>query len=322
MLPTNAFFTQPNVEFTQEIGESIISSMNGRSFYPRNLRHFGMPVSIVRQKPGSPPLFLKHDVVKIDSEYFIITSEIGKGAYGKVYRGFCFRKNEWFAVKVQSPHDGSSSQIATQTSLTRKYGLGTSSTVFGPTAFYITIGNRTTLNVYVAMPLADCSLDKYIRRNFDMTLCEACEIIIQICQQLICLHEGGYCHMDIKADNVLMKDKKVYLSDFGIATPIGTVRPLSPYPSRSYPQCGPEMFIDGAMPGKRYFRTSPSFDAWGIGLLIKYCNYHVNSPVLDSLSKMYMKPNPEDRPPLQTLTHILDNIQKQLAGFPDSDEKK
>jgi eukaryotic-like serine/threonine-protein kinase len=61
------------------------------------------------------------------------------------------------------------------------------------------------------------TLKKYLRDN-RMSLGQALEVLEQVCPALNYAHEEGYVHRDIKSGNIMIQnDRKVLLSDFGIA---------------------------------------------------------------------------------------------------------
>lgn len=65
---------------------------------------------------------------------------------------------------------------------------------------------------WYAMPVAQ-PLDKYLKdKNFEV----AVQVVLKIGKALAELHTRGVCHRDVKPANILVKDDKFYLTDFGL----------------------------------------------------------------------------------------------------------
>ena len=72
--------------------------------------------------------------------------------------------------------------------------------------------------LYFVMPFIDGeSLKQRLRRTGRLPLDEAIRILRQLADALAHAHARGIVHRDVKADNVLVADRDVFLSDFGIA---------------------------------------------------------------------------------------------------------
>src|SRR5688572_4586920 len=80
--------------------------------------------------------------------------------------------------------------------------------------------------LYFVMPFIDGeSLKQRLRRTGRLPLDEAIRILRQLADALAHAHARGIVHRDVKADNVLVADRDVFLSDFGIARALGPHAP-------------------------------------------------------------------------------------------------
>jgi serine/threonine-protein kinase len=78
-------------------------------------------------------------------------------------------------------------------------------------------GSAESVLFYV-MPFIDGeSLRERLRRTGRLPIGEAVRVLRQLADALAHAHARGVIHRDVKADNVLMSDRHVYLADFGIA---------------------------------------------------------------------------------------------------------
>ena len=76
------------------------------------------------------------------------------------------------------------------------------------------------------MPFIDGeSLKQRLRRTGRLPLGEAIRILRQLADALAHAHARGVVHRDVKTDNVLVADRDVFLSDFGIARALGPHAP-------------------------------------------------------------------------------------------------
>lgn len=285
-------------KLNKETAESIEKSMKGRSYLSRTLKIGGMSVSLVQH--DKKKLHLCWDAVRIGKGIFLLGEQLGAGAFGKVRTALHIHENKLYAIKSQKvsrPHD---TAVQLQVHLTKNFGI--SGEVYGPTYFYEgSSAQNEIVMCYVAMPLADVALHRYLSPS--MSSQDVDKILRQVLVGLKRLHDKGYVHMDIKSDNILVKDGNAYVADFGVSVKVGSVRPLSSQPSSKYVHCGPEMFVDGAVGPT--FVAQPSFDVWSFGHLVRTCNKFVYSSHREEIASMCMKRDPSQRPSIETLVSSL-----------------
>jgi serine/threonine-protein kinase NIM1 len=93
---------------------------------------------------------------------------------------------------------------------------------------------------------------------------DAIKIFKQVCLAIQYIHKSGYCHRDIKAENILMvSDTKIKLADFGFSTVSAKYQPLTTF-CGSPPYAAPELFTDDHYVGG-------FADIWALGILLFFC---------------------------------------------------
>ncbi|KAK3155957.1 hypothetical protein QOZ80_2AG0100940 [Eleusine coracana subsp. coracana] len=93
--------------------------------------------------------------------------------------------------------------------------------------------------LYIQMELCDGCLS--MDRNQPLQCREALELLYQICKGLDFIHERGIAHLDVKPDNIYVKNGVYKLGDFGCATLIDRSLAIEDGDSRYMP---PEMLND------------------------------------------------------------------------------
>nr|GMD23583.1 wee1-like protein kinase [Ipomoea batatas] len=88
--------------------------------------------------------------------------------------------------------------------------------------------------LYIQMELCDHSLS--VQRTKLFTEGEILEILYQIAKALQCVHERGIAHLDVKPDNIYVKNGVYKLGDFGCATLVDSSLPIEEGDARYMPQ--------------------------------------------------------------------------------------
>ena len=145
----------------------------------------------------------------IQNKYEIIR-QIGNGQFGTIYEGLT-KKKEKVAIKMEK-EDCPISMLKQETIILH-YLYQKGCRDVPPIYWYGQYNNQLAL----IMPFYDCTLDQYVRNN-SIDVQEIDQITIQMINTLIHIHQYGVIHRDIKPQNFMIKNKSVYLIDFGLAT--------------------------------------------------------------------------------------------------------
>ena len=151
--------------------------------------------------------------VLINQKYKLV-KRLASGSFGTIFQGENIRTKESVAVKVESVHSAFK-LLKNETFIYQqlKNTPGVSSVKwFGKDADYY----------YMVIELLGDSL-QHIKEtsapgSFSFSL--VFKIAIQILSTLKHIHDIGYVHRDIKPDNFLIKQKRVYIVDFGFCKQI------------------------------------------------------------------------------------------------------
>ncbi|XP_038876752.1 wee1-like protein kinase [Benincasa hispida] len=89
--------------------------------------------------------------------------------------------------------------------------------------------------LYIQMELCDCSLSigRYSHPFFEV---DALRALYQIAKALLFVHEKGVAHLDVKPDNIYVKDGVFKLGDFGCVTLLDKSLPIEEGDARYMPQ--------------------------------------------------------------------------------------
>jgi serine/threonine-protein kinase len=143
-----------------------------------------------------------------------IQAEIGRGGFGRVYRGFDPTVGRVVAIKVLLP-DASDPEFLTRF----KLEATTAGNLHHPNLVTVHEFGEEAGNHYLVMEyLEGDDLQKILRDRRPITILDKVEIMQQVAAGLHCAHESGIVHRDVKPANIMvMRDNLVKMMDFGIA---------------------------------------------------------------------------------------------------------
>ncbi|KAG8365759.1 hypothetical protein BUALT_Bualt17G0005300 [Buddleja alternifolia] len=150
-----------------------------------------------------------HKSKTLDNKY-MLGDEIGKGAYGRVYKGLDLENGDFVAIKQVSLENISQDDLNIIMNLNHKNIV----------KYLGSLKTKTHLHIILEY-VENGSLANIIKPNkfgpFPESLVAV--YISQVLEGLVYLHEQGVIHRDIKGANILTtKEGLVKLADFGVAT--------------------------------------------------------------------------------------------------------
>ncbi len=147
-----------------------------------------------------------------------------------------------------------------------------------------------------------------LREKGRLAVEEALEIVGQVCEALVCLHEQGVVHRDIKPENILVDARgRVKIIDFGIAL-LKSARRLT-WTGLSPASGTPDYAAPERIRGKR---GDARTDVYAVGILLYELvtgNLPWDEPCTAAL--FHAKANQEPRPPcyhVPGFDHALENV--------------
>ncbi|CAD8144291.1 unnamed protein product [Paramecium octaurelia] len=152
---------------------------------------------------------------KIDNYKYDNKDYLGKGSFGKVYKGIMIDKNQEVAIKIMnmSQFQGKTMLISLETEITvmkqfRHENIVELIDVFGDDKY-----------TYMIIELCDGDLRNYIKsKGGILEEAEALGVLRQFMSGFQEMIKKGYIHRDIKPENVLYKGNCFKIADFGFAT--------------------------------------------------------------------------------------------------------
>lgn len=205
---------------------------------------------------------------------------------------------------------------------------------------------------YSVLPIFDYSLneDDYswvrlpLAKTFNEGISETAflqkiQLLLKICNDVQCLHTNGYCHRDIKPNNLLFLNNTLYLADFGLVTDPQETIGITPDGTRmgNYQTIAPEMRKTGKDLETEDYKKS---DIYSLGVTIWMIltqdehgfdgEYSTSQQerleqilfkekiILNDIHKIIegcTKTNPKERINLEEIIFILNRIESSLQNY-------
>lgn len=147
--------------------------------------------------------------MKIPNKYTILR-KLGSGTFGKVfeieYQEQNITKRE--AIKIFSKEEGISVDALREINILKLLN----------SEFILKINEVGFYNekYYMTTELCDNDLEHYLDNN-KLSFKEKKELMVQVVKSIDVIHSHKILHRDIKRKNILIKDKKIKMADFGIS---------------------------------------------------------------------------------------------------------
>ena len=185
-------------------------------------------------------------------DYKIICN-IGKGSFSTVYKAQHKISQENIAIKVISLKllEKYKERILAELSIIKKLDHDN---ILSFKEIY-----QSTNNIYILSELCDGTLTKIIK-TFYMSENEIHKVFKQIIQGIKYLYDNKIFHRDIKPDNILIKDDKIKIADFGFAKEIDKYNLVMNTLCGSPLYMAPEIILN-----KPYDINS---DIWSLGIIL------------------------------------------------------
>ena len=206
---------------------------------------------------------MEADTILIEGRWLMFKNElIGKGGYGKVYKGKDTKTGKEVAIKRINTkevkvkvHDFSLSQAMREMKTMMQCSQSNNPHLLKLLDFKLEVDD----SIFMVTELCDGTLDRLMRQKGSFTELEALEICRQIADGLNVVHtELGITHRDLKLDNIFYKDGVFKVADFGLSKYEDTAS--STNAGTNFMNIAPETFT-------KSIKGFP-IDVWGLGLII------------------------------------------------------
>lgn len=264
------------------------------------------------------------------NQRYQLTSEIGRGGMGIVYRAYDTLLERDIAVKVLS-----NNALGTQGKTRLLREAQAAARLNHPNIISIYDAGDSQGMSYIVMELLD---GDSLYEKKPSTLDESIEILCQICNALDHAHHSGIIHRDLKPENVIITSKGIAkLTDFGLSrsitsrisiesTIVGTVYYLAPEQALKQDiDTRADLYALGVMMYELLAGRLPFVADDPLAVISQHLNAPVVPPstynrsippVLDRLVVKLLSKRPEDRP--STAAEVREILQKAIEN-PDFD---
>lgn len=179
---------------------------------------------------------------KVIDDTWQLTAKLGRGSFGKVYKGKNIQTGEQVAVKIAQDYDGDE-RLQIEYDVYKGLRNTPTEIVGVPRVHYF--GKDRSHNVLV-MDLLGNTLEETLRDcGGKLSIKSTLMIGIQLLRRLQLVHHKGYIHRDVKPGNMLIglsDDDRVYLLDFGVS------EQYRDYETREHIKRAEERTIVGSVP--------------------------------------------------------------------------
>ena len=193
------------------------------------------------------------------SQYEVVSTPVGKGAYGKVVTVRSIKTHATHAMKIIDK------QHATKLCCTAaaQFEIYLHTVISHPNIIHAIGWAEDSLNFYLILELAEYNLFQYMRSK-KLKESEIHSLYMQICSGIYFLHSNGFLHRDIKPENILLKNGVAKICDFGCAVRTG---------SASLRKCGTLEYLSPELLSSITPQHSIAQDLWSLGVLLYEMKY-------------------------------------------------
>ena len=148
--------------------------------------------------------------IVINNKY-IIESNIGKGHFGSIYKGYHKKTRELVAIKLEKTN--SPIKLLKNETTILNY-LSNNGSLNIPQVHWYGVFNNVTCLV---MTLFEISLYDFVKSK-DLSIEQIKKIVIKTIEILENIHHSFVIHRDIKPHNFMIKNGELFIIDFGFST--------------------------------------------------------------------------------------------------------
>lgn len=197
---------------------------------------------------------------------YTVQEMIGEGSYGIIYQCRDQQSGHVVAVKQSRPSKGDYAK-----ELLNREAAIISSLQHPQIPAYLDFFTDSR-HSYLVMSYMDGDTLEDLIFEYGMKYGEAecLHIALQLLELVRYLHEQGYVHLDLRIPNVLFKDGRIHLIDFGLARRIGEPPPLRQPVRKKFPR--------GSSSSVQYKESKESEDLRDIGHFMLFMLYSAYDP--------------------------------------------
>lgn len=202
-----------------------------------------------------------------DEDKIQIQDELGKGAFGVVYKAVMGK--DTLAIKFLDTIDHTGEFKATVNTILNELKAITKINHPKIPYFYGVYVNDGKLGLMFSFIKGE-TLNKYLETNKSkLTRLDKLNLVIQLVEILICLHDKRVVHRDVKPKNTMVTPEgDLILIDFGISKISDKTVAKTSGVNGSPAYCPAEAFVDTEESEERIFEITTKFDVWSVGCVL------------------------------------------------------
>jgi len=154
---------------------------------------------------------------------YILHNKIGEGKFGRVYKGTQISTGQAVAIKVIKYTNGSYSNFENKQITKFKQEIHLCTKISHPNIIKVLDRGITNDNLQFAVfeYIFGITLKDYILTKKKMSISDIVELMSQVLDALVCIHNKGIIHKDLKPKNIMIQHsgakKHIKILDFGIS---------------------------------------------------------------------------------------------------------